>query len=200
MALWRNWFYGLCDCLRGFKLIVPLVSLALKIILDLRNVSSDKYKPQLSRTERLEVMASYALTHNFSETARAFGVSANTVRSIIQREQTLADPNAIDRIKKRMASKFLLAADYGADRVAELLPECTNVQQVSVATAVMFDKYRLATDQSTENVSKHVFLDLVNSVPVDADFDKVIEAKAADDAVSDELDEFESAAKGGGGD
>ena len=102
-----------------------------------------------------EIVASFALTNNYSETARATGVCDNTVKNIIakQKSENAEEFAKVCEEKKEefseFANKLILKAMKKLDK--ELDKDNIAVNNLTTVIGVLYDKMRLANCESTEN-------------------------------------------------
>lgn len=132
---------------------------------------SNKHKPILSIAERLAIRANYEITNNYRETARQLRIAPNTVKAIIVQDKEGKSGLVVAQIKKNIADSMYLTAAKSINQINDVLDKAS-AKDAAVITGIMIDKARLIEGESTANQSVHVWLGLVNSVPVDGDFDK----------------------------
>jgi hypothetical protein len=97
------------------------------------------------------------------ETGRMYGVSRTTVLRIWKSGVIAERSQEIDIIKKSLADDFLLTVDAGRKRVMETIGDAS-VSQAATVAGIFYDKYRLETNQSTDNHA--VYLNICNDVKV----------------------------------
>lgn len=127
---------------------------------------------RLTPAEKYAIRAEKDTGKSQSQVGREYGVDNTTVRHIWLDAKLDKSANQVQKIKKGLADDLLIAAHKGVGKVTALFDSVTDVQRAAMATGIMFDKYRLMSGESTSNQSVHVWLGLVNSVPVNSKFDQ----------------------------
>jgi transposase-like protein len=122
---------------------------------------------RLTHPEKLLILAQKDNASSV-KVARQYGVSDSTVRKIWKDRRLQSSQAEVAIIKKDMADNFCRIVDAGAKQVLARMGDA-NVQQASMAMGVAFDKYRLMTNQSTQNHS--VLLNIVNEAGISTQSD-----------------------------
>lgn len=86
---------------------------------------------------------------SISATARALGVSRNTVCAVRDREGI-----SIEQDKKELLKDLRKASKLGVEKVLELLPETKSAKDAGIVAAVMIDKLQLLSGEATARVEK----------------------------------------------
>lgn len=86
---------------------------------------------------------------SISATARALGVSRNTVCAVREREGI-----SIEQDKKELLKDLRRASRLGVEKVIELLPETKAAKDAAIVAAVMVDKMQLLSGEATARVER----------------------------------------------
>ena len=86
---------------------------------------------------------------SMSATARALGVSRNTVCAVRDREGF-----SIEQDKKELLRDLNRASRLGVEKVLELLPETKSAKDAAIVAAVMIDKRQLIGGEATSRVER----------------------------------------------
>lgn len=86
---------------------------------------------------------------SISATARALGVSRNTVCAVREREGF-----SIEQEKKELLRDFRRAQRLSVEKVIELLPEVKSAKDAAIVAAVMTDKAQLLSGEATARVER----------------------------------------------
>jgi hypothetical protein len=86
---------------------------------------------------------------SISATARALGVSRNTVCAVRDREGI-----SIEQEKKEVIKLLQKGMRLGAERTIELLPETKSARDAALVTAIMTDKHQLLMGEATARVER----------------------------------------------
>jgi len=86
---------------------------------------------------------------SISATARALGVSRNTVCAVRDREGI-----SIEQEKKEVLKLLQKGMRLGAERTIELLPETKSARDAALVTAIMTDKHQLLSGEATARVER----------------------------------------------
>jgi hypothetical protein len=86
---------------------------------------------------------------SISATARALGVSRNTVCAVRDREGI-----SIEQDKKELLKDLRRASRLGVEKVIELLPETKAAKDAAIVAAVMVDKMQLLSGEATARVER----------------------------------------------
>jgi hypothetical protein len=86
---------------------------------------------------------------SISATARALGVSRNTVCAVRDREGI-----SIEQEKKEVIKLLQKGMRLGAERTIELLPETKSARDAALVTAIMTDKHQLLSGEATARVER----------------------------------------------
>lgn len=86
---------------------------------------------------------------SISATARALGVSRNTVCAVRDREGI-----SIEQDKKELLKDLRRAQRLGVEKVIELIPEVTSAKDAAIVSAVMIDKHELLSGGATSRVER----------------------------------------------
>jgi transposase-like protein len=86
---------------------------------------------------------------SISATARALGVSRNTVCAVRDREGI-----SIEQDKKELLKDLRRASRLGVEKVIELLPETKLAKDAAIVAAVMVDKLQLLSGEATARVER----------------------------------------------
>jgi hypothetical protein len=127
-------------------------------------------RKRLTLSEKLVILADKGVAGS-PTIAKKYGIAESTVRLIWKDERLAKRVKAVNIIKENLEHDMLLTMDAAQKRVLKTMDKAS-VSQATMAYGVFFDKRRLLLNESTQNVSHNVWLDLVNSVPVDDKFDK----------------------------
>lgn len=102
-----------------------------------------------------KIMASWAVTQNYSETARSLDIPMKTVEKIVKENKDKPEfAKVCDEKKKDFAAKATETIDLAFKRLTEVLSDETNYIPVNHLTTVigtMFDKKALIEGKPTEN-------------------------------------------------
>ena len=106
---------------------------------------------------KANIIASYAVTGNYAETARQLGLPASSVKQIVADNKDKPEYVEIRRRKKEeIAEKSAKAMSLAADEIIRRLetePESIKTSELTTVFGVMYDKNALANGDSTENVA-----------------------------------------------
>lgn len=102
-----------------------------------------------------EIVTSYALTNNYSATAKECGVSANSVKNIITK-QKLENAQEFEKVCEDKKETFIQKADRLIDKAMDKLDKALDKEDIPVnnlttAIGTLIDKKRLIGGESTEN-------------------------------------------------
>lgn len=86
---------------------------------------------------------------SISATARALGVSRNTVCAVREREGV-----SVEQEKKELLKDLRKASRLGVEKVLELLPETKAAKDAAIVAAVMMDKMQLLSGEATARVER----------------------------------------------
>lgn len=86
---------------------------------------------------------------SISATARALGISRNTVCAVRDREGV-----SVEQEKKELLRDLRRASRLGVEKVLELLPETKSAKDAAIVTAVMIDKGQLIGGEATSRVER----------------------------------------------
>ncbi len=86
---------------------------------------------------------------SISATARAWGVSRNTVCAVREREGI-----TIEHEKKELLRDLRRAARLSVERAIELVPHIQDAQKAAIVSAVMIDKMQLLSGEATSRIEK----------------------------------------------
>jgi hypothetical protein len=86
---------------------------------------------------------------SISATARALGVSRNTVCAVRDREGY-----SVEQDKKELLKDLRRASRLGVEKVIELLPETKAAKDAAIVSAVMIDKLQLLSGEATARVER----------------------------------------------
>jgi transposase-like protein len=86
---------------------------------------------------------------SISATARALGVSRNTVCAVRDREGI-----SIEQDKKELLKDLRKASRLSVEKVIELLPSVKAAKDAAITAAVMLDKYQLLSGEATSRVER----------------------------------------------
>ena len=86
---------------------------------------------------------------SISATARALGVSRNTVCAVREREGV-----SVEQEKKELLKDLRRASRLGVEKVIELLPETKAAKDAAIVSAVMIDKLQLLSGEATARVER----------------------------------------------
>lgn len=86
---------------------------------------------------------------SISATARALGVSRNTVCAVREREGI-----SVEQEKKELLKDLRRASRLGVEKVLELLPETKAAKDAAIVAAVMVDKMQLLSGEATARVER----------------------------------------------
>lgn len=86
---------------------------------------------------------------SISATARALGVSRNTVCAVREREGI-----TIEQDKKELLKDLRRAQRLGVEKVIELIPSVTSAKDAAIVSAVMIDKHELLSGGATSRVER----------------------------------------------
>lgn len=86
---------------------------------------------------------------SISATARALGISRNTVAAVRDREGV-----TIEQDKKELLRDLRRASRLGVEKVLELLPDTKSAKDAAIVTAVMVDKAQLIGGEATSRVER----------------------------------------------
>jgi transposase-like protein len=86
---------------------------------------------------------------SISATARALGVSRNTVCAVRDREGY-----SVEQDKKELLKDLRRASRLGVEKVIELLPETKAAKDAAIVAAVMVDKMQLLSGEATARVER----------------------------------------------
>jgi len=86
---------------------------------------------------------------SISATARALGISRNTVAAVRDREGV-----SIEQDKKELLRDLRRASRLGVEKVIELLPETKAAKDAAIVAAVMVDKMQLLSGEATSRVER----------------------------------------------
>lgn len=105
-----------------------------------------------------QVMASWALTNSYSETARLVGASVSTVRNIVKKNK---DCKEFVKLGEQKKDEFANKATVIIDGILELLEQRVKaglhgeanfkLNELTTALGTLYDKRALAKGESTEN-------------------------------------------------
>lgn len=104
----------------------------------------------LTDLERRKIVADYIQCGNYRETGRINGISAETVRRIVQKrgdiEQKLAEKRAenaktVEKYMAENAERVCSIIDSGLALIQERLAECTPVQAATIM-GILIDKHK----------------------------------------------------------
>jgi hypothetical protein len=126
---------------------------------------------RLTLSEKLVIRAERKAGKSYGEISKEYNVGKATAKRICDNVKLAKHNDMVERVKKNMANKLYLTADSSIDQVNKMLPDAS-AAQAAVITGIMIEKARLIDGQSTANQSVHVWMDLVNSIPVDQQFDE----------------------------
>jgi hypothetical protein len=114
---------------------------------------------------------------SISATARALGVSRNTVCAVREREGI-----SVEQEKRELLKDLRKASRLGVEKVLELIPDLKSAKDAAITTAVMLDKYQLLSGEATARVERvEVRADQVQAF---VDSLPVIEAELVEDEIS----------------
>lgn len=100
-------------------------------------------------------MTSWAITKNYSETARALNMSCNTVKDIVEREKD--KPEFVKLLEEKQdefaetATRIINKALKRLEQTIESEDNEIPVNQLTTAIGTLYDKRALAKGESTEN-------------------------------------------------
>ena len=86
---------------------------------------------------------------SISSTARALGISRNTVCAVRDREGF-----SVEQEKKQLLRDLRRASQLGVEKVLELLPDTKSAKDAAIVTAVMVDKQQLLSGEATSRVER----------------------------------------------
>lgn len=86
---------------------------------------------------------------SISATARALGISRNTVCAVRDREGV-----SIEQEKKELLRDLRRASRLGVEKVLELLPETKAAKDAAIVSAVMMDKMQLLSGEATSRIER----------------------------------------------
>jgi len=86
---------------------------------------------------------------SISATARALGISRNTVAAVRDREGV-----SIEQDKKELLRDLRRASRLGVEKVIELLPDVKSAKDAAITAAVMLDKQQLLSGEATSRVER----------------------------------------------
>ena len=86
---------------------------------------------------------------SISSTARALGISRNTVCAVRDREGF-----SVEQEKKQLLRDLRRASQLGVEKVLELLPNTKSAKDAAIVTAVMVDKQQLLSGEATSRVER----------------------------------------------
>jgi len=86
---------------------------------------------------------------SISATARALGISRNTVCAVRDREGF-----SVEQEKKQLLRDLRRASQLGVEKVLELLPDTKSAKDAAIVTAVMVDKQQLMSGEATSRVER----------------------------------------------
>lgn len=86
---------------------------------------------------------------SISATARALGISRNTVCAVRDREGF-----SVEQEKKQLLRDLRRASQLGVEKVLELLPDTKSAKDAAIVTAVMVDKQQLLSGEATSRVER----------------------------------------------
>jgi hypothetical protein len=120
---------------------------------------------------------------SISASARALGVSRNTVCAVRDREGI-----SIEQEKKEVLKLLQKGMRLGAERTIELLPETKSAKDAALVTAIMTDKHQLLSGEATARVERvEIRPDQVKAF---VDSLPVIEATVVDEILTGIADEI----------
>lgn len=114
---------------------------------------------QLDNETVYEIMASYFMTNNYTETARQLNIPIRTVADIVVRNQDKPEFTQLRKEKqKKFGDKFEHIINKALDRLSKEIDEQDKipVSQLSTVVGTLFDKNRLEQGESTENTSQTI--------------------------------------------
>ena len=120
---------------------------------------------RLTLSEKILIRAAKNTGQLQSHVAREYGVSDNTVKAIWKNGELAKYDKEVAVIKENFANKLIIAADASLNRVVETISDAS-VSQAAMTMGICYDKYRLSTNQSTQNHSVHAIFDVVNKTNV----------------------------------
>lgn len=104
-----------------------------------------------------KVMTSWAVTNNYSETARALGLAESTVRKIVSDNKDKKEyVKLCDEKREEFSRKASRIIDKALDRLEQAIDndeEYIPVNQLTTAIGTLYDKRALARGEATENTN-----------------------------------------------
>lgn len=86
---------------------------------------------------------------SISATARALGVSRNTVCAVREREGI-----SVEQERKELLKDLRKASRLGVEKVLELMPDLKSAKDAAITAAVMLDKMQLLSGEATSRVER----------------------------------------------
>ena len=103
------------------------------------------------------VMTSWAVTNNYSETARELGMAESTIRKIVSDNKDREEfAELCDKKKEEFAEKTSRIIDKALARLEEAIEnkeEYIPVNQLTTAIGTLYDKRALAKGEMTQNIN-----------------------------------------------
>jgi transposase-like protein len=121
---------------------------------------------RLTPAERLAILAEKDTKQSTTAVAKKYGVHHSTVIKIWKDKKLGSQADEVRAIKEGMSSALYLTAHSSIKQVNEALDRAS-AKDAAVVTAIMIDKARLLDGEATSSQPVHVWLNLVNEVPVD---------------------------------
>ena len=113
-----------------------------------------------------EVIASYALTNSYNATAKECGVSANSVKNIINKQKT-ENSEEFAKVCKEKKEEFVEYADRLIDKAMSKLDKALDrddipVNNLTTVIGTLYDKRALAKGEMTSNTS--IFIKMTDEI------------------------------------
>lgn len=104
-----------------------------------------------------EIVASYALTNNYNQTAKETGVCANSVKNIINKQKT-ENADEFAKVCEEKKEEFVEYADRLINKAMAKLDKALNredipVNNLTTVIGTLYDKRALAKGEMTSNTS-----------------------------------------------
>ena len=112
-----------------------------------------------------EIITSYTLTNSYNKTAKEVGVSANTVKNIINKQKK-ENPEKFAKICEEKKDKFVEKADKIINKAMDKLEKeidkgTVPANHLATIIGTMYDKRALAKGESTDNTTFKVDINVV---------------------------------------
>lgn len=117
-----------------------------------------------TKADKARAVAQATMT-SATATAEATGIPENTIRYWMDRPEFV---ELRSKTRDEVADEFWSTIQIGVRRVVELIPQTEDLQKVSVALGILYDKHALLTGGATGRTESRELNDLPDSTYVEA--------------------------------